>query len=220
MLADFYPLMGVPLTSSNTEVLDLSAKNTSLNRAVYQEGSSFENFITHFLKLSNKPFAIGGYLENRSIYSRSEVFSSGKTSFRNIHMGIDIWSFPGAPVFCPLEGRIHSFQDNMGFGNYGPTLILEHELQGRVIYSLYGHLSRADMGAWQAGMTVIKGTLLGHLGALEENGCWPAHLHFQLIHKIGEYRGDYPGVCMEVDMQYYKQNCPDPNKWINYPHLK
>lgn len=212
--------MGTPLSPSNTEVLDLSAKNIQLNREVYQEGSSFEDFINHSLKVSNKPFAIGGYLENRSIYSRSKVFSSGKESFRNIHLGVDIWSRPGTPVFCPFEGRIHSFQDNMGFGNYGPTLILEHQLWDSIIYSLYGHLSRGDMDAWQAGMLVNKGTRIGHLGPLEENGCWPAHLHFQLIKEIGEYKGDYPGVCQEVDMQFFALNCPDPNEWINFPRLK
>ena len=43
-----------------------------------------------------------------------------------------------------------------------------------------------------------------------ENGNWPPHLHFQLILGIESYHGDYPGVCNDGDLDFYKNNCPNP----------
>ena len=45
---------------------------------------------------------------------------------RRLHLGVDIWADAGTPVYVPLDGRIHSFRDNNHFGDYGPTVILQH----------------------------------------------------------------------------------------------
>ncbi len=207
--------MGVELSPKNCMVLDLSPVNTTLTKEIFEGDQSFKDFLFSQLHTSKKTFAIGGYLENRVIYHRSKVFSAGETTFRNIHLGVDIWTDAGSPVFCPFPGRVHSYNDNLGFGNYGPTLVLEHQLHGKNIYSLFGHLSRKNLEGWQEGAVLKKGSLIGHLGAWEENGCWPPHLHFQLIKDLGTYRGDFPGVCEEQHLAKYTENCPNPNTWLN-----
>ncbi len=214
-----YPVMGVPLGMHNSMHIDLSVANVALSKEVFEAGSTFQEFLMEELEKSNKTFALGGYLENRIIYSRSNVFASGESTFRNIHLGVDIWTDAGSPVYCPVGGRVHSFNDNTGFGNYGPTLILEHQLRGGIIYSLYGQLSHKDLHGWQKGMPIEKGVIIGHLGSWEENGCWPPHLHFQLIKNIGAYDGDFPGVCEESQLASFREICPDPNTWIQSPLL-
>ena len=49
------------------------------------------------------------------------------------------------------------------------------------------------------------------VGIPAENGHWPSHLHFQIIEDIGDWKGDYPGVCKESEQDKYLMNCPDPD---------
>lgn len=209
-----YPVMGEELGAHNAIAIDLSKDNEDLNRINLSDSEQFCSYVDNLRDKQNKKYALGGYLENRVIYSRSHVFATGSSVFRNIHLGVDIWAMPGTTVFCPLGGIIHSFQDNVGFGNYGPTLILEHVLRGSKIYSLYGHLAKSDIGQFRTGKYLSAGELVGHLGEEEENGNWPAHLHFQLIYDLEGLIGDYPGVCRDSEVAHYAQNCPNPNGWL------
>lgn len=85
--------------------------------------------------------AFGGYIEGRNIYQRSPIFRNGQYPERNIHIGLDLWIEAGTPVLAALDGKIHSFKNNAGLGDYGPTIILEHEIENQKFYTLYGHLS-------------------------------------------------------------------------------
>ncbi|GAB3006834.1 hypothetical protein GCM10027284_25980 [Cyclobacterium sediminis] len=207
--------MGEVLNGNNTIWLDMSTNNLSLKEIDLLDTQAFERYVTGLLAQNNKVFGIGGYLEMRSIYQRSSVFEdSAANKFRNIHLGIDIWSAAGTAVHCPINGVLHSFQDNKGFGNYGPTVILKHSFQGNNIYSLYGHLSHKDLLHLKVGQTFEKGEKIGHLGSSPENGNWPPHLHFQLIKNLGRKSGDYPGVCSSTEKEWYQDNCPDPTVWL------
>ncbi|MDO6437690.1 peptidoglycan DD-metalloendopeptidase family protein [Cyclobacterium sp. 1_MG-2023] len=212
---EFYPIMGETLNGNNTISLDMSTNNLGLKEIDLLDTHAFERYVTNLLAQNNKVYGIGGYLEMRSIYQRSSVFEDSSASkFRNIHLGIDIWSAAGTPVHCPINGVLHSFQDNKGFGNYGPTIILMHSFQGKLIYSLYGHLSHKDLLHLKVGQTFEKGERIGHLGSSPENGNWPPHLHFQLIKDLGGKSGDYPGVCSSSEKEWYQENCPDPITWL------
>lgn len=206
----FFPLMGEPLDEGNTIPLNFTASNLELEQVDLGNTETFSNYIFEKLDQAGKTFGIGGYLENRAIYRRSEVFGAHPEEFRNIHMGVDIWTQAGAPVYTPYPGRVHSFQDNASFSNYGPTIILEHSIQGQKIHSLYGHLMRIDLNDLAVGKYFEAGELLCHVGPFPENGDWPAHLHFQLIFDMRENWGDYPGVAAEKDVDFYRKNCPDP----------
>ena len=209
----FSSIMGEKLTSENTLSLDFTAANRALDSVILSDTSEFDRFVFDQLKRAGKKYGIGGYLENRTIYRRSEVFATKSDDFRNIHLGVDIWTEAGAQVFAPFAGKVHSFQNNAGFGNYGPTIILEHELEGKKLYSLYGHLFRKDLEKLQVGQEFQAGDLLCHVGPYPENGDWPPHLHFQLMWDLDGNWGDYPGVAAEKDLDFYKKNCPDPS-WI------
>ena len=88
--------------------------------------------------------------------------------------------------------------------------MLEHELEGYVFYTLYGHLSVKSLEGKQVGQKVEKGDLIATLGKAEVNGDYPPHLHFQIIKDLQGKTGDYPGVCNIQELEFYTSNCPDP----------
>ncbi|MDX5345953.1 MAG: peptidoglycan DD-metalloendopeptidase family protein, partial [Hymenobacteraceae bacterium] len=143
-------------------------------------------------------------------YERSTLFE-GSDQYRSIHLGVDIWADAGTEVLAPLDGKVHSFRDNNNFGDYGPTLILEHQLENKIFYTLYGHLSRSSLIGLVEDNVFRKGERIGWIGNYPENGNWPPHLHFQIITDMEGRKGDFPGVVAKQEREKYQQLCPDPN---------
>ena len=191
--------------------LDLSIKNTALDNFDLTSSSEFEKYIDGFLLKNNSKVAFGGYNEIRNLYKRSSVFKNEISEERNIHIGLDLWIKAGTTVLTALDGTIHSFQNNTSLGDYGPTIILEHEIETVKIYTLYGHLSEESISDLKTGMHFSKGEKIATLGNFPINGDYAPHLHFQIIKSIGDYKGDYPGVCSKKDLDFYLENCPNPN---------
>ncbi len=191
--------------------LDLSISNKRLDDFDLSNAAMFEDFIENYLKINNAKVAFGGYNENRNIYKRSTVFKNDITDERNIHIGLDLWIKAGTKVLAAIDGKIHSFQNNKSLGDYGPTIILEHEIDNTKFYTLYGHLSEESLYDLYVGKTFLKGEKLATLGNFPINGDYAPHLHFQIIKNIGEFLGDYPGVCNSKDLDFYLENCPNPN---------
>jgi murein DD-endopeptidase MepM/ murein hydrolase activator NlpD len=208
-----HPIMGEPFTKDNTlEIKVDDFKTELLHLQDKAKTSLFQMYMDEVRKIKKKKFAYGGYMEDRSWYARSPLF--GKQ--RSIHLAVDVWAEEGTSIYAPIDGTIHSFADNTGFGNYGPTLILEHHVEEQVFYTLYGHLSRKNINNWKVGATIQKGELIGNLGVMSENGDWPAHLHIQIIKDLQEMKGDYPGVSSVEDVQYYRTNCIDPKYLLRF----
>ena len=189
--------------------INLSVHSHFLRSVDISDPLKMEAFINDFLKKEEKKVAFGGYLEKRNLYDRSDYFNSD--SKRNIHLGVDLWCPAYTDVIAPLNGKIHSFANNLNFGDYGPTIILEHTLENRIFFTLYGHLSIDSLNNLKVGKQIVKGEKFAQLGNHEENGSYAPHLHFQIIKDIGSYIGDYPGVCAITNVDFYKRNCPDPN---------
>ena len=193
--------------------LDLSVTNADLEGVDMSSSDDLGDYIDKVIKKNAAKVAIGGYLERRNIYARSTYFKAAENAKdeRNIHLGIDIWAPEGTEVLAALNGEIHSFKNNLNHGDYGPTIILKHVIKDLEFYSLYGHLSLNSIEDIELGQKIEKGEIIGSLGGAEVNGDYAPHLHFQIILEIGDYFGDYPGVCSENDLESYKKNCPDPN---------
>lgn len=191
--------------------LDLSVSNALLPQQEISNSSDFEEYIEKYLAKQNAKVAFGGYNEERNLYKRSTVFNIQNTDERNIHIGLDLWIKAGTSVLAALDGTIHSFKYNIGLGDYGPTIILEHNIENQVFYTLYGHLSLDSISGIQIGDFYKKGQRLATLGSAFVNGDYAPHLHFQIIKDIANNFGDYPGVCSKNDVEYYLENCPDPN---------
>ncbi|PJJ08168.1 peptidase M23-like protein [Flavobacterium sp. 1] len=191
--------------------LDLSASNMELNQLNISDPTEFEIYIENLLTKNKAAVAYGGYNEVRSLYKRSTHFNDSNTEERNIHIGLDLWIKAGTPVLAALDGKVHSFQNNNNLGDYGPTIILEHQLENQIFYTLYGHLALESIAFINVGDFFAKGQQLALLGNSSVNGDYAPHLHFQIIKNINANLGDYPGVCSKSKLAYYLENCPNPN---------
>jgi murein DD-endopeptidase MepM/ murein hydrolase activator NlpD len=204
--------------------INLSKSNPELTEEVYSNTKKFSEYINAQRALYHAKFLIGGYAELRDMYKRSLLFDEEKKygiekpvaeEPRRLHIGVDIWGDAGTKIYVPVGGTVHSFAFNDNFGDYGATIILQHQLDTIVFYTLYGHLSLPDIAHLQEGKFISRGEVLAHFGEPKDNGNWPPHLHFQIIKDIRLYRGDYPGVCAEKEREKYLSNCPDPDLILN-----
>ncbi|MGM0634439.1 MAG: peptidoglycan DD-metalloendopeptidase family protein [Bacteroidota bacterium] len=163
---------------------------------------------------SNKiPF--GGYLEKRQIYQQSSLFKT-KKAFRNIHLGIDFWAAAGTEILAPLDGIVFQQNYNDQNGDYGGTILLQHEFNSVTFYTLFGHLSKKSLNHYQLGDLVQKGEAFCCLGNENENGGYLPHLHFQIILDLQDFTDNYPGVCTQNTLDFYRNNCPDPNYILQF----
>ncbi|KYP16431.1 peptidoglycan DD-metalloendopeptidase family protein [Flavihumibacter sp. CACIAM 22H1] len=205
----FHPVVSFDPGTDRLALLDLTREGDLLP-GIAARLEEFQLVIEQLRLKRGATYLIGGYNELREIYSRSELFEAGEEP-RRLHIGIDIWGPAGTQVFAFMGGMVHSLGWNDRLGDYGATIILLHQLDGIPFYTLYGHLSKADIDALSPGQYINRGQLLAHFGAPAENGQWPPHLHFQLIRDIGLYSGDYPGVVQQRQRDLWLQNCPDPD---------
>ena len=209
--ATFVPILpAYSLAGPNVAQLDFTAANPRLaHPEQLRDTMVFGELVHEMLAAQQATVGIGGYLENRVIYRRSPHFAAA-TEPRSLHLGVDVWVPAGAAVAAPLPAVVHSLANNDNFGDYGPTIILQHEVEGVIFCSLYGHLTRTDLTGLRAGQTLAAGQVFAHVGPYPENGDWPPHLHFQLIADMQGRVGDFPGVAAPSEREYWATLCPDP----------
>ena len=211
--AEFGPVLPVDLNSAAVVRLDLTDNNALVANADLRDTAVFEVIVNDLLAAQGASVGVGGYLENRVIYRRSQHFGQGPEAeeARSLHLGVDVWIAAGTALLAPLPAVVHSLADNANFGDYGITVVLQHELEDTVFYSLYGHLSRKEWTALQVGQHLAKGEAFASVGPYPENGDWPPHLHFQLIADMEGRVGDFPGVARPSERAKWAALCPDPN---------
>ena len=189
--------------------IDFSVSNLDLS--TMKSPQDFEIYIENLLIKNNSKVAFGGYNEKRKLYQSSPLFNDDKNEERDIHIGMDLWVSAGTAVLAALDGSVYGFDFNSGKGNYGPTIILKHQLENHTFYTLYGHLSLDSIENLEIGTVFCKGQKLAALGDSSVNGGYAPHLHFQIIKNIEGNTSDYPGFCSLKDLDFYLGNCPDPN---------
>ena len=189
--------------------LDFTNKGFLPSADVIGDTIRFTDWINVQLASNHCRYGIGGYNEHRVIYARSTLFDKGEEP-RRLHLGVDIWGPALCPIYCPIDATIHSFAYNDNYGDYGATIILEHNLDSQILHTLYGHLSLASLNSLELGQFIPQGKHFADFGDIPENGHWPPHLHFQLIFDMQDMKGDFPGVCRFSERENYLQNCPDP----------
>jgi len=203
--AAFVPMFDPPLTRANSVSMDLSSSSREFSGLQEQ---ALDQAILHKLESAAAIAGVGGYLENRSLYRDTELFKGD--SERCIHIGVDVFMPAGTVIRAPLAGEVQSFANRQVFGDYGPVIILRHELDQAEFHTLYGHLSESSLEGLSVGKSFAAGEALARIGPRPGNGNWPPHLHFQLIRDMQGFQGDYPGVVRPADLEFFKSNCPDP----------
>lgn len=198
-------------------IFDFTKENKVLLKIDLHDTRASSKYINETLRKSGRKLGIGKYAEDRMVYKSPMYKTSGEA--RTVHLAIDLFVPFGTPIFAPLEGIIHSFRDNNNFLDYGPTIILEHSLEGVKFYTLYGHLSRSSLRKIIVGQKIRAGQRIAVVGRPSVNGSWPSHLHSQIITDLLGYRGDFPGVARPSEKEYYLKLCPDPNLLLNIKGL-
>jgi peptidoglycan LD-endopeptidase LytH len=216
--SELKPVLPFDFTKTAPVLFDLSASNQELAGIDLNDTEMFSNYIFTRLHRRGTPVGVGRYAEDRVVYRHRSLFDEAEEK-RSVHLGIDVFAEPGTVVSTPLPAEIHSFANNQTPGNYGPTIILKHQLQDVTFFTLYGHLSGSSLPGLEPGRSFAASAAIARIGGSHENGSWPPHLHFQIITDIGQWKGDFPGVATPSQLEKFLLLCPDPNLILSIPGL-
>ncbi|MGH9444492.1 MAG: aminotransferase class III-fold pyridoxal phosphate-dependent enzyme [Terriglobia bacterium] len=196
-------------------VFDLSVSSKFLGADPQNsETQRLTQLIDRELQQANAAVGVGRYDEPRLLYT-SALFGDSPNPTderRTVHLGIDLFVAAGSNVRAPFDGIVHAMADNQAPLDFGPVVILKHAMGDEDdFFTLYGHLSRESLRTLSAGKCVTKGEIFAKVGAAQENGGWPPHLHFQIIADLLDLNEDFPGVARASEREIWKSLCPHPN---------
>ncbi len=203
------PMLAVDL--QRAPILDLSiGSRSSPDDPQHFDMAALER---HVDSIAVEGVSIGRYAEPRLIYTAPAFIREGLTGRerRTVHLGLDVFVPAGSVVCAPYDGVLVDKAVRADNLDYGGVLVLEHRTpEGAAFYTLYGHLAH-DAGLHHAvGDRVAAGDPIGVVGAPDENGGWPPHLHLQCgLTTLG--RGsDWPGVANPDDLDAWLALYPNP----------
>jgi peptidoglycan LD-endopeptidase LytH len=150
-------------------------------------------------------YGVGRYDEKRRGMYTTALFEGA----RDVHVGIDLAAPVGEPVHAFFGGAVHRFGYNAAPGDYGYTLVTQHELNGQSVWALHGHLSARSVEGRFEGQRIARGEVIAWVGDRHENGGWNPHLHFQLSLVRPEV-ADLPGAVSDADRAHALTIYPDP----------
>ena len=159
---------------------------------------------------------IGRYLEDRAVYT-TDAFATPGGERRTVHLALDLLLPAGQPVHAPLDGVVELCGDNAAPLDYGPVVVLRHEVGEVAFFTLYGHLSRAGLAALWPGRAVAAGEAFASIGDETENGGWAPHVHLQVLTDLVGMGLDVPGVAPRSERAVWASLCPDPNLLLRLP---
>lgn len=160
-------------------------------------------------------FAFGKYGEPRELYDNDNFSTSDSSETRTIHLGLDVFCAAGTPVFAPIDGRVEILANNARELDYGPMIVLRHEIPNEdCFYTLYGHLGIDALTRVSVGQDVNAGEQIATVGEPPTNGNWPPHLHFQEISDLLGLGADFPGVALKSQQQYWFGLSPSPSRFF------
>jgi 4-aminobutyrate aminotransferase-like enzyme/Ser/Thr protein kinase RdoA (MazF antagonist) len=220
------------LRSAPTVVFDLSVGSTFLGadpRA--SKTPALVSKALEQMRQANASTGIGCYNEARLLYT-SPLFEGGINSSpssrpptpvsplgerRTIHLGMDFFAAAGTAIHTPLDATVHSLANNAAPLDYGPVVILQHAVGIGHFFTLYGHLSTQTLPRLKVGQAIARGEKFAAIGTADENGGWPAHLHFQIILDLLDLDTDFPGVAFASQREVWTSLSPDPNLLAGIP---
>lgn len=94
------------------------------------------------------------------------------TFYSSSHAGIDIRANKLSPIYAPKDGVVVETGNQPG--GYGNFVILSHETDAGLVYSLYAHMHKSEI---LVGKIVKKGDVIGQVG-MSGHTTGP-HVHFE-----------------------------------------
>lgn len=223
----FAPVVGRDLATTPVIGLDLGvgsplvAGDPALNATPLLTSRLFERMAEAGVEIG-----VGGYDEARVIYGpvvRLEPPDAPEQ--RTIHLAIDITMVAGTSIHAPLAGVVHGFEDADAHHDYGPVIVLRHEVprddspirKPLPFYTLYGHLDRASLVGLRVGQEIGAGERFASIGEAPSNGDWWPHTHVQLITDMLDVGCNFNGVAPASQRSVWTSICPDPNVFLGIP---
>jgi murein DD-endopeptidase MepM/ murein hydrolase activator NlpD len=147
------PVLGLDFSAGSTLVASDPAENTA---------EPFMRRVFDAIRVAGATLGAGGYDEARLIYA-TDAFASGNVTDerRTVHIGIDLTLPAGSPLFAPFDGVVHGFEDASARLDYGPVIVLRHDIPGDEplsFYTLYGHLDRVSLEGQAVGKPIRQAT--------------------------------------------------------------
>lgn len=90
------------------------------------------------------------------------------------HMGVDMLTGAGQPIFAAAAGVVKVSQES--YGGYGVAVTIDHVINGQRVGTLYGHMTYGSRQV-VAGQTVEAGQIIGLVGSTGRSTA--NHLHFE-----------------------------------------
>lgn len=206
------PVLGLDFSAGSTLVASNPAENAPepLSRRVFAA-----------IREAGAALGAGGYDEARVIYA-ADAFTGGTVTDerRTVHIGIDLTLPPGSALYAPFDGVVHGFEDATAHLDYGPVIVLRHDIPASeplAFYTLYGHLDRASLEGLHVGKAVKAGERFAAVGAPPENGDWWPHVHVQVITDMLDVPCNFNGVAPASQRRTWLALCPDPNLMLGIP---
>lgn len=149
------------------------------NQALFEAGGASRYFA---------PTAVGDWT--------SGLYGCVRSSGGQFHEGIDILhehadrrGEPTDAILATADGRVAYVNPKSSLSNYGVYVVVEHQMDGIEIYSIYAHLSTVESGL-KAGSRVRAGQALGIMGRTANTrsiiGRDRAHLHFEVAIRLSD----------------------------------
>nr|WP_321412221.1 peptidoglycan DD-metalloendopeptidase family protein [uncultured Allomuricauda sp.] len=173
---DIYPLFGDFLVGK-PYIFDFSSDNPKNLEYNLTDFKQFNAMIFDELEASSHQWGIGKYLEERKSLLRA--YPNIIEEQRYYHLGLDIIVPYGTPMYSPLDAEVYNTGKETTVGNYGGYIILKHDIDNVVFYSLYGHLKTPH--SVKAGDKIKAGQKFAHIGREIDSGGWFCHVHLQIL---------------------------------------
>jgi 4-aminobutyrate aminotransferase-like enzyme/Ser/Thr protein kinase RdoA (MazF antagonist) len=216
---DFAPIVGVVLDAASAAHLDFSAGSALIaSDAALNAPALLQHRVSEFLAARGVSIGVGGYDEARLIYHWPHEPQGGEP--RTVHIGVDISVATGTPLFAPLDGTVHAFEDADAYHDYGPMVVLRHETTHQsplVFYTMYGHLTRDSLSTLAVGATIRRGEEFARVGSAPTNGNWWPHVHVQLITDMLDVPCNVNGAVRASQRTVWHSVFPDPSPLLGIP---
>ena len=213
------PLLGRDLRTTSVAPLDFSAGSTLISSDTAENSpAELDRRVQRVLAQHGATVGVGGYDEARLIYHWPNEPKASEP--RTIHIGLDLSLAAGSPLYAPLDGIVHGFEDADHYHDYGPLIILRHQTDDAEpleFYSFYGHLTRDSLDGLAIGQLIAKGTEFARIGSAPSNGNWWAHVHVQLVTDLLDVPCNVDGAVRASQRRVWKSIFPDPNLILGIP---
>lgn len=221
------PITGHDLRTTPVCGLDLSAGSTLVASDPADNAAGlFDRRVHAAMRAAGAAIGVGGYDEARLIYATG-AFAEGATGAvtderRTIHIGLDLTMPAGSPIYAPIDGVVHGFEDATARLDYGPVIVLRHDVADAggdplTFHTLYGHLDCQSLEGLCVGRPIKAGERFASVGAPPDNGDWWPHAHLQIITDMLDVPCNVNGVAPASQRATWLSLSPDPNLLLGIP---